>query len=98
MADISSLMAVNAYPKNSYVNNVNVNTKGAGGAGAQVGVFTPPPQENFQAKAPSNNPFGVGRYADASLNGGGYGLAFGAESTGVHGNSEAVGKKLQLVG
>ena len=97
MADISSISALSMYQKLP-VNDKKGGSGGLGGLNQKVGGFTPPPQENFQATNTSNNPFGVGRYADASLNGGGYGLAFGAESTGVHGNSDAVGKKLQLVG
>ena len=99
MADIGNIAALNAYQNNPYVKNLSANTKGTGGFGGvdqKVGGFTP--KENFQATNTSNNPFGVARYGDGSLNSGGYGLAFGTESTGVHGNSDAVGKKLQLVG
>lgn len=95
MADISSISALNMYPKYQIGDK-----KGAAGqmGGAQPKVNGFVTQENFQAKTAGVNPFGVGAYSDGSLNGGGYGLAFGPDSTGVHGNSEAIGKKLQLVG
>ncbi len=95
MADISSISALNLYPKYQ-IGDKKGASSGLGGAKPKVGGYIP--QENFQAKSAGANPFGVGAYSDGSLNGGGYGLAFGPESTGVHGNSEAVGKKLQLVG
>ncbi len=97
MADISSISALNMYQKLP-IGDKKGGSSGLGGLNQKVGGFTTPPQENFQAKGPSNNPFGVARYGDGSLNSGGYGLAFGPESTGVHGASDAVGKKLQLVG
>lgn len=95
MADISSISALNMYQK--YPIGDKKGTAGQmGGAQPKIGGLIT--HENFQAKSAGANPFGVGAYSDGSLNGGGYGLAFGPESTGVHGNSEAVGKKLQLVG
>ena len=95
MADYSTISALGAYSK-FQVGDKKSSFGQMGGVGTKVGGQIP--KENFQAVNTGSNPFGVGKYNDGSHTGGGYGLAFGAESTGVHGNSEAVGKKLQLVG
>ncbi len=94
---ISEISALQMYQTKPLIGDKKGGSNGLGAAEPKVGGYVP--QENFQAVNTGNNPFGTSRYADGSLDGkNGYGLAFGAESTGVHGNSEAVGKRLQLVG